>query len=106
MYFESIIKQCYRIKINCLVSVGAEKLNRNINLRNSSITKVVPIKIYSFLRYSKFGPLRNFLFSTFSIGKRLPFHFLLFLIDLKASECDELGKTDLRILVMYTAVQK
>jgi len=78
MYFESIIKQCYRIKINCVLSVGAEKLNRNINLWNSSINKLVPIKIYSFLCYSKFGPLRKFRFSAFSIDKRLSVSLLAF----------------------------
>ena len=51
-------------------------LNRNINLRNSSITKVVTIKLNLFLRYSKFGTLRKFLFSTFSIDKRLSFSLL------------------------------
>jgi hypothetical protein len=58
------------------VPVGGDVLNRNINLGNSSITKAVPIKLYLFLRYSKFGPLRKFLFSTFSIDKRLSFSLL------------------------------
>ena len=72
------IKHSHRIKINPFVSLGAEMLNRNIRLWNSSITKVVPIKVGSLLCYNKFGPLRKFLFSTYSIDKRLSVSLLAF----------------------------
>jgi len=73
----------YMIKINCLVSVGAEMSYRNIKLWNSSVTRVVLIKFCSLLCYSKFGPLCKFLFSTLVLISDFLFLFLPFLIDLK-----------------------
>jgi hypothetical protein len=52
--------------------------NRNIKFCNSSITKVGPIIFCVTLCYSKFGPLRKFLFSTFSIDMRLSVSLLAF----------------------------
>jgi len=67
-------------------------------------------KFCSLLCYSKFAPLRNFLFSIFSIDMRLSVPFLAYFIDFIGLECDARDETDnkwegLRILDRYSKVQ-
>ena len=59
--------------------------------------------------YSKFGPIRKLLFSTFSINKRVSVSLLPFLIHRKVLECDASCETDnkwadLTIPFRYTTV--
>jgi hypothetical protein len=86
-----VFKHGYRIKINCMVFFGAKMSNSNNKLWNSSIIKVVPIKFCSFLCYNKFGQLSKFLFSNFSIDKRLSVSLLAFSQLCKTSECEAVG---------------
>ena len=69
-----------RIKMNWLVSFGAEISKLNNKLWNSYMTIILyyhqcALKIFSLLCYSKFGPLCKILCSTFTIERRFSLSF-------------------------------